>query len=578
MVIGSYDDSNSGNIIDKRVEDTNEITINAHSLQSGTLNRVKIINENLDDTSSAYTTLLPRTGYTVIDKEEKYQSNGLWTVIHTYEKTTWRTWDSETTPDVTTTEYNYKGEANEKVIKTWVGIDNSSRTYAETAIQTAPAGYVVDSIRVNDAGNGSVTLVQTLSKINSWDNSSADLTLSIDNEGTHSERRSYLWYNIDNTDISDAITALSDGGAIGATSINWTVDTIRISDNHNGTSNITQSQIKKTIGASGDEIENTGETKIRPFSLFGGGTKNTLTIINDNLDSISDAYVIGSDTSGYTLVDKQNKYNAGTGLWAVIYTYEKVTFTKTWSNKKEIAENGASTIHTEKTYAVEDVPSGSLSLSSITAETDYVIGTKRISDRGDGSGSMLAREIAENTTPTSIEVEFTPAKYRKPEKQIKIWHDVSLSTGNDIVTDSKLATPTDYPFESGHELYSIRINYHTSDELVDVIRATWKPIWTTTTWATKPSGSTGLTQDYLESRINRSYASGSEHRTWTYTYDIGYENDESTARTAISTGKNGRYLRSTVWRTRGSFWGWRKITKIASGAWSETSVAGETSY
>lgn len=154
-------------------------TLDKFALQTGTIQRVIIVNEALKDKATAYLTLdSGKTGYTLIKTEEQFRKgDGLWDVYRTYEKVTWLAWDHDSGA-ADETEYiragsddaESNGSEREGIIKTWHGIQNGDEATGMAALRGgtgnfAPtAGHIVTDASVRDNQNGSLTFTQTQRK------------------------------------------------------------------------------------------------------------------------------------------------------------------------------------------------------------------------------------------------------------------------------------------------------------------------------------------------------------------------------------------------------------------------------
>lgn len=130
--------------------------LNVHGLETGTLNTLLVINENLLSKASAYGTLATgETGYTLEDSREELGENGLWNKYYIYTKATWTNWDTQTTAPariVQTGKSNVGGYAEGKSEQA-SGVPIASAESALAAL-TADTGYVLENMQWQERGQG----------------------------------------------------------------------------------------------------------------------------------------------------------------------------------------------------------------------------------------------------------------------------------------------------------------------------------------------------------------------------------------------------------------------------------------
>jgi len=128
-----------------------KITLNAHGIETGVLDVVTVINEDMKLKSSAYTAL--PSGYTLVDTSEKLQGNGLWSKFYRYEKATWDNWTS-TQP----TRFKSLGVSNpsgngKAVQRIAAGVPLANAVAAVENV-AATAGYLVGSASLSEREKG----------------------------------------------------------------------------------------------------------------------------------------------------------------------------------------------------------------------------------------------------------------------------------------------------------------------------------------------------------------------------------------------------------------------------------------
>jgi len=142
-----------------------------HALQSGTLHRTRIINENLTGPGDGdiYNTLASASGYQQVDKKEDLRSDGHWNVYYLWEKVVWRDWADTLTPDVV----NYPnafGADRVNEVREWHGVDVNDIAAAvfdflNETNETAPGtGKVTTGLTFRDGADGSMVIVQEVTQ------------------------------------------------------------------------------------------------------------------------------------------------------------------------------------------------------------------------------------------------------------------------------------------------------------------------------------------------------------------------------------------------------------------------------
>jgi len=284
----------------------------------------------------------------------------------------------------------------------------------------APSNYVpgtdsgvISNIKTGPDGQGlwsRIIVTETMTWA-AWSDAAADI-IARGNEGTVSETINSSWIGIRKADQATAIAALIDGGAIGATT-GYTVDTVGVSDNKNGSLTFTQTQIKMIKGASESEIEEDKEQKIAPFGIPSAGTLNRVRIINSNLDSPSSAYVtLSASKTGYTIIDTDEQLQQGSGLWTVIHTYEKMTWKTfvpdvTLYDTQDVSNQGRDSEIRTKTWdhiQKADLATAVAFLDS-TADADYYVTRLNVSDNKNGSIRLVQTSSKRTNGATNTKVE-----------------------------------------------------------------------------------------------------------------------------------------------------------------------------
>jgi len=181
VVITQYQSLIAKGASKSELEADRQIKIQPHNFVSGTVDRVTIINEDLPDPSSGYVTLSSsKTGYTLIDSDERFQGDGRWTVYHIYEKVTWPAFLSDKEDEdgqKIATGYSFVvnsfpegtpvgGPPVSVREKIWLNVRKADITSATAYLwDNTDSGFLVDEVKPQNNGDGSIDLIQVTSKI-----------------------------------------------------------------------------------------------------------------------------------------------------------------------------------------------------------------------------------------------------------------------------------------------------------------------------------------------------------------------------------------------------------------------------
>jgi len=188
-----------------------------------------------------------------------------------------------------------------------------------------PSGYkLVKKTPTLESGSGLYTYVFEYEKPTwrAWAEGATYDHVSYENQGRPDERQTRVWENIVLTDADNAANYLK-----AEVITNFQVMTVRISNNRNGSTNITQIILKKVEVPAGVDGGGTldGQNIIAPHD-FQSGTVDTLRSEYRHYTATELAAITDAKPTTHELVKKTPTLEGGSGLYSLVFEYEKITF------------------------------------------------------------------------------------------------------------------------------------------------------------------------------------------------------------------------------------------------------------
>ena len=261
----------------------------------------------------------------------------------------------------------------------WFDVDKDDVSGDVTTLQTPPAGYRVDSIRIDhDRERGTANLTQQLERVYAWSDvdTEAALTYAYAQNGVDAESAEVTWLNVQKADLATALTYAKATSALGT---NYVVVSASHNDRGQGSADVTQRLKKK---GTGEHISRTTSS--------GEAAEERVYVLPFRASEPS-----APAPAGFTLVYKQeNEYDEVLSTW--VYHYRK-THTMAAGDAQASAflfvrdEPGEDVERRRRKYfGVEDAVTTDALFT--TATSGYQVRSIDIAERGTGYADVTVTE------------------------------------------------------------------------------------------------------------------------------------------------------------------------------------------